>query len=154
MKNLEIKSAVACDDIRQEVNGKFLLIGVYGAEIAVPQLPVDFVLSYWILVIPKDLMEHVLELRLINEANVVLIGGKFQFKARDLKPGLMPFSGMVFQAQSEGVIRFQLRESGVDEAWETVHEIPIVVRSIRRPPSEPNVSTQPSSQSRRDPRDS
>ena len=33
------KHVIMCDDVRQENNGKFMLIGMYTPDIAVPQLP-------------------------------------------------------------------------------------------------------------------
>lgn len=36
---IQHRYTLMCDDVRQEINGKFLLIGVYTPNISVPQLP-------------------------------------------------------------------------------------------------------------------
>lgn len=41
-------SVVICDDIRQETNGKQILIGVYGSVVLVPSMPFSISLSVWI----------------------------------------------------------------------------------------------------------
>jgi hypothetical protein len=41
-------SVVICDDIRQETNGKQILIGVYGSAVLVPSMPFSIPLSVWI----------------------------------------------------------------------------------------------------------
>jgi hypothetical protein len=41
-------SVVICDDIRQETNGKQILIGVYGSAILVPAMPFSIPLCTWI----------------------------------------------------------------------------------------------------------
>ena len=42
--------AIACDDIRQESSGKFILIGVYSGDLIVPSFPYTLTLSYLVLV--------------------------------------------------------------------------------------------------------
>lgn len=41
-------SVVICDDIRQETNGKQILIGVYGNAVIVPSMPFSIPLCAWI----------------------------------------------------------------------------------------------------------
>ncbi len=41
-------AVVVCDDIRQETNGKQILIGVYANDIRVPAMPFSIPLSVWI----------------------------------------------------------------------------------------------------------
>lgn len=47
MADFQIVSAVICDDIRREVNQKDILIGVYGADIIVSNLPFQIGLAFW-----------------------------------------------------------------------------------------------------------
>jgi hypothetical protein len=46
--SINIKSALVCDDIRQEVSGKFLLIGVYTNEINFKNIPTNFSAQFWV----------------------------------------------------------------------------------------------------------
>jgi hypothetical protein len=42
-----VGAIVICDDIRKEINGKDILIGVYGGDIVVPATPFVLVLAVW-----------------------------------------------------------------------------------------------------------
>jgi hypothetical protein len=43
----EIAATVICDDVRQEVNGKQIIIGVYGNRIVVSSMPFGIPISIW-----------------------------------------------------------------------------------------------------------
>lgn len=45
---LTIKKVIICDDVRQETNGKSILIGVHAGDILVPNFPAVFPLALWI----------------------------------------------------------------------------------------------------------
>lgn len=49
---LKEKYSIICDEVRQEMNGKFLILGMYVGNIAVPQLPVTLSLTLfsWLVV--------------------------------------------------------------------------------------------------------
>lgn len=42
---LEVRFAVACDQVRKEDNGKFILIGVYGKDVRLVTIPATIVLT-------------------------------------------------------------------------------------------------------------
>jgi len=46
-KSIEVKAVIICDDIRKEVNGKAILIGVFATDILVFKLPATIGLSFW-----------------------------------------------------------------------------------------------------------
>jgi len=62
---IEIKSALACDDIRFEQNGKALLVGVYIADIVLREFPASFVMSYWLSAKINSVGEHSWKFRLL-----------------------------------------------------------------------------------------
>jgi hypothetical protein len=46
---ISVAKALVCDDVRVEIGGKVMLIGVYPAnDIAVPSFPADIILSYYV----------------------------------------------------------------------------------------------------------
>ena len=45
---IAIPTAIVCDDIRREDNGKEFLVGVYSADIIPMAMPVVFGLSFWV----------------------------------------------------------------------------------------------------------
>lgn len=47
-------SVIVCDDIRQEISGKQILIGVYSEDIIVQSLPTTLTLCFWIQVLRKN----------------------------------------------------------------------------------------------------
>lgn len=46
---MKLHNLTVCDQVRQEINGKFLLIGVYTNGIVLPQIPTTFPLGVWLL---------------------------------------------------------------------------------------------------------
>ncbi|MBY2993799.1 hypothetical protein HF263_04075 [Rhizobium leguminosarum] len=46
---MKVHNLTICDQVRQEINGKFFLIGVYLNGLIVPQLPATFPLTVWLL---------------------------------------------------------------------------------------------------------
>lgn len=47
-------SVIVCDDIRQEISGKKILIGVYSEDVIVQSLPTTLTLCFWIQVFRKN----------------------------------------------------------------------------------------------------
>ena len=47
-EDFHVKSIIVCDQVRVENNGKEILIGVYGGDIAVQKFPVDLPLTYYL----------------------------------------------------------------------------------------------------------
>jgi hypothetical protein len=43
----DMRAVVVCDDIRREQNGKALIIGVYGGDIVLPDLPATLTLAFY-----------------------------------------------------------------------------------------------------------
>lgn len=125
----EIVNALVCEDVRREVNGKEILIGVYGNAIVVPSFPVDLNLMFWFQArAPQG--DHELRLRIANMSDAVFLEASMNahVEAPDELASLAV--GTVIQAQGETAIRFQGR--GSDSDWTTIVEIP-----IRRMPAQP-----------------
>lgn len=47
---MKIHNLTICEDARVEVNGKFILLGVYGNEINIPMLPANFNFLVWLMI--------------------------------------------------------------------------------------------------------
>lgn len=58
MKLFDVVSSIVCDDIRQEITQKFILVGIY-QEILVPSLPLTMPLSWWFELLPHHRL-HIL----------------------------------------------------------------------------------------------
>ncbi|CCM74365.1 DUF6941 family protein [Rhizobium mesoamericanum] len=55
---MKVHNLTVCDQVRQEVNGKFILIGVYTNGIVLTQMPGQFVLGVWLL-LESDRLGHI-----------------------------------------------------------------------------------------------
>jgi hypothetical protein len=64
MPDYIVASVIICDDVRKEVTGKDILIGVYGSHILVPSLPVQLPVAIWLEVIPNATGHFQLDARL------------------------------------------------------------------------------------------
>lgn len=59
----KIRNALICDDVRQEVNGKHFLIGVYSGDILVPEFPAALALSAYLEIDAPTVGEQELHIR-------------------------------------------------------------------------------------------
>jgi hypothetical protein len=65
MTTSSIGAVMLCDDIRQEINGKHILIGVYsGNQIIVPAMPFTIPISIWIEYFPESTGKTAFHLRI------------------------------------------------------------------------------------------
>lgn len=62
----KIRSILFCDDVRKEVTGKYIIIGVYTADVTVNQYPVDFLLSLWVELEFEELGSYEIDMRIIS----------------------------------------------------------------------------------------
>lgn len=58
-------TAIFCDDIRREDNGKLLLIGVYPEGITIAGFPASFPMSFWLRLTGLPLGDGVLRFRML-----------------------------------------------------------------------------------------
>lgn len=59
----EIETVLVCDDIREEITHKLTLIGVYSGDLAVPELPSNFSLAFYLVMTAHEPGEFALNLR-------------------------------------------------------------------------------------------
>jgi hypothetical protein len=72
---LILELCLVCDDIRQENNGKKILIGVYD-DIMVQSLPTSISLCFWMRFKDPPLGTHVIECSILGERNQRLVPGQ------------------------------------------------------------------------------
>jgi hypothetical protein len=83
------KFILLCDEVRQENNGKFMLIGVYTPDVAVPQLPVVLKQLTFFIALDDDRPDQ----------------HQIRFELQHLESGLKIAQGMGgFQAQRPGYL--------------------------------------------------
>ena len=140
MSDFEIGYVLLCDDVRKEITGKDILIGVYTSGINVSQLPAVVNLATWLEIIPKKKGEIEIE-----------------FKAEmpgDVQPHLIRFKGQTesadhhftiilqpapFFIQKEGDIRISVRRPNTPK-WKIVKKLRVHYQAPQMAPMSTTVS--------------
>jgi len=61
--DIDVIAAIVCDDVRKEINGKDILVGVYSGGILLNRTPAELGLSFWFLYRPRNTGSAKVELR-------------------------------------------------------------------------------------------
>lgn len=127
--DFEVVNALVCEDVRREINGKEILIGVYGSAIVVPSFPLDLNVMCWFQVrAPKG--DHELKLRLTNSSEAVFMEASMNAHVGEPHEISSLAVGTMIQAQSETTLKFQAKNSKSD--WTSIVEIPVRRGTVRR----------------------
>lgn len=128
---IQIDFALVCDDMRREDNGKLILIGVYGYDIAVAEFPANIILTVVIGFKVTGPTEAAFELQVLHERKQIARGrGQFGVSAS----AILGFGGTLLKDISgPGEIEFQIKLP--DQEWQTIKKIPIVLASAPSRPS-------------------
>ncbi|KVK43573.1 hypothetical protein BCY90_17415 [Agrobacterium deltaense] len=110
----EVRSAIICDDIRKEITGKDILIGVYSGAITVPSYPLTFPTAFWFEIEPKILgsLDFAFKITSPTGNPPIELGGTMQIVA--LEPTIFAISGIPLHAEHDGDIVLSFR-SGENE---------------------------------------
>lgn len=143
--------AIFCDDIRREVTGKEILIGVYTGNLLVPHFPAPIVLATWI---PYERIADAvgkipIEFRMLNvvddNENRSVGYGSLELMISDTSDtGSISLPALAIMLNRPGKLIFQLKQ--YDEPWQTIASLKLDIRpgSAISPASGPSP---PSSQS-------
>jgi hypothetical protein len=119
---IKIRQVVVCDDIRREINGKEILIGVYNAGIVVPNFPTAMALSFWIQFTSDSPADNLpLDIRLMGDGDLQFIHLQAGIKVDRVGLGSIGIGPLPVMLQVPTNLRLQIKQSGSD--WETVEEI-------------------------------
>jgi hypothetical protein len=128
-----LKCALLCDDVRREVSGKELIIGVYADAVFVAFVPFPFVLTMYIRTMVPELDTYQLKFRVLgpNDSQVTPEVSASLSKPGDLGSSVtLQVAGVAFQAQAFGKYAFQWQPPNQD--WETITTLD--VRKGEKPP--------------------
>ncbi|MGH7046928.1 MAG: DUF6941 family protein [Stellaceae bacterium] len=125
------KFAIFCDDIRREISGKDILIGVYGGDIRVPSLPISVILAVWMAFEKEGVGKLSIEFRALGPDGEPLGYGSTTVDIidDDTSDGTFRFPGLSTVLRKSGEITFQIKQH--DEPWQTVRKIPVKVIPLR-----------------------
>lgn len=110
---MKIVNAIVCDDIRQETNGKFILVGVYADEIVAHELPLRINLSFMVQVKLDTETSFSIEARTVRNDGTEFVSEKANFGS--LPPAAtvtMFFVGTPTRFEAAGHIALQFRQEG------------------------------------------
>ena len=130
MPRIDVQSAIICDDVRKEANGKDILIGVYSG-IIVTSFPCDLILSIWIQHNTIGAGEVPLAVKLVGPHDVeyfqVSMSGRFDGK---IDVSSFHFNGIIAPVQMEGQLKLLLKQ--YDEEWKLIKKLSVKQSAARK----------------------
>jgi|SRR5581483_1945164 len=135
---LKATSVVVCDDIRQEMSGKHILIGVYQGAMLVRGFPFDVALAWWILASPSNKGIVHIDLRVVGASgNVLFQGASIRLDVRDAADTAIAVPPLPLQLQSPDQLSFQwrVREGTDSPEWETIARLRVAAGGPPRVPA-------------------
>lgn len=130
---MKILSAIACEDIRQEKNNKHILIGVFGPDISVSEMPGTIVLRYFVQLLPDELrgtphFKIEISQKYKNGTKKLIARGSAELQKRESAAMTVATPQIPIQLDQPCEIRFRLREDG--KRWKTA-----LVNSVKVDPT-------------------
>jgi hypothetical protein len=140
LPNIEIRSAVICEQIRKEVNGKDILIGVYSADLIVASFPAIVPLSFWLMLFADRPGPLALEFRILGVDGAAIAG--FDASGDITAKGFGTLSAPILPVplSGPGSLKFEWRRKAAD-VWQGFSEL-----EVKLNPGATNASPLPSSQ--------
>jgi hypothetical protein len=104
----DIATVLVCDDVRKEVTGKDILIGVYVGDILVPAFPASLRLAAWLELVPKEVGQVALDIRAgFPDQNAQL---QLRLQINDLVPLGVALPGLQLVAQEQTEFVLEIRD--------------------------------------------
>lgn len=120
----DVVAAVVCEDIRQEISGKFSLAGVFGSSIQSQTVPAVLSIGVFAEVKFRNSGEYEPEIQVIDENNFVSVHGKLKIVADNTENVPLILGPFPVNVSAEGAVRFQWRFPR--GKWSTVRDILVV----------------------------
>ena len=132
-----VGAVILCDDIRREISGKDILIGVYARDIVVPQFPITLMFALWLEYFPDRMGEGLLSLRVswADKSPAVL---KAALNVEEFGVSGLALPGIQMTFDQEGELRMELSNG---DQWIPLLRKKVLkgeVRSLVTPPSPGN----------------
>jgi hypothetical protein len=116
--SINISQAIACDDIRQEINGKHILIGVYSGNLGVPSFPNVIALGFWVLAKPSQIGDYDVQLRVQDTDGKEVTRGNMLIHVQKVEDTALVIPSMPIPLSKPGEITLQYREG--NGSWRTI----------------------------------
>lgn len=113
-----MRAVIACDDVRTEVSGKSIMIGVYGPEIGVIQFPARLLIQFVPIVDLKSSGHHNIKMRIAGRDDIKFAEVGLDLEAPELATGvILPPIASPIVLNEKGEFRFEVEE---DNCWRIV----------------------------------
>ena len=130
----KLQQALICDDVRKEITGKEIIIGVYGEDLLTPQFPITIFLSLWVRLFFPESGTFLLDFditgpdgrHLANPQKVPVMAHRGQ------RLSTIHISNIPLQIQVPGQVQFRWRPEGGE--WEKVATLNVMQGPIEVPP--------------------
>lgn len=109
----QIGAVLICDDVRKEINGKEIIIGLYTGDILVNSVPFVLGLVVWIEYFPSHIGVNSLNVRL-NYAGKTFISGTAVIDAQTITPHSVVLPNLILQGDVAGDLEIEMQEG---EEW-------------------------------------
>ena len=125
-KNFEVENAILCEDIRQEVNNKKTLVGVYAGDILISSLPAPIDLAFYLDGKAFDRELFRIEVRLSGPGKSKAIA-MLELGATGESLGIaMITPRMQVLFEREGMFKIAIRDP--DQSWKTIISKRVILR--------------------------
>jgi hypothetical protein len=118
----KILSAIVCDDVRQEKNNKFILIGVYVDKILPSQFPGLIAPMLWLQFSPTRVGEFSGSVR-VRYGKKVAAEGLIKIAVKKLGVSSITLGNIPVQLHEPGLLEFQMQFEG---GWKTIKTVAVV----------------------------
>ncbi|MGB3583235.1 MAG: hypothetical protein WBA40_19295 [Roseiarcus sp.] len=112
-----VSAVIICDDIRQEMNGKQILIGVYGNAIIVPSMPFSIPLSVWMEYNPTKTGPDAVYVKL-SYTTGFSVSVKADLQVNEIGPMGLGIPPIMVSGASDGTLTIEL--SGDGREWREI----------------------------------
>ena len=138
MTDFDTVSAIVCDDIRYETNGKQILIGVYSGDIVIgmPEgMPVVISSSLWIELRVKEKGEYLLDFKIEVSSKPVFGMNGIKVLIQQVGDIALPIGPFPISVNGSGEIKYFLRLSG--RKWRMIRSKRIILGPTSSPFNSP-----------------
>lgn len=113
-----ISAVIVCDDVRKEVSGKDMLIGVYGGSINVPAYPANFPSAFWFEIEPSQLGSIPFEVKIDMPSGNPPVQIGFTMEIREIDTSVFVMAGVPLSVERDGEIIISAKIGS--EPWSVV----------------------------------
>jgi hypothetical protein len=124
--DFEVSAVIVCDDIRQEISNKFILVGAYSGSMVINAIPAVIPLGVFIIVQPHLLRYNKVFLTIKGPNGAEIKSGEGPANFTDLRfAGSVAFKFQTALIAAEGVYEFYL---SMDSEPRLVLSFPVIKR--------------------------